>query len=599
MENVAEYADDEGPPRFLQYAADVLLRERLICALDAALPALGESSQLHVLIVDDLTCGALPLWAAVRDGCATVDVVTEDKMQARAVEVVVEAYEQGRINLEELREQSSDVSRGGHVARGGTVASGGGVGCESSALPSAAPLRIRCHCGTVATETSTRASRSKFQPHDTFEPRYDVIVFPAILLNAAGSLEAGPRRDAARRTLVRYGAVARLWLKRGGVCIPHCVAQLGLEPPVAAAVAVRGSAAGGGAPLALSQMRRVRIVESELAESAGVSRALWPFGMSGALAMTLPEASLELTNGAINLNHFHLLAMADAKEPRATDADGDDSPGGGNRDANRDANREANGCEIDATADAHVFEVHEPAVELLSQPPSGLVNTISISLGTLREASMRCCGVSAGGRSAMARATSHGILLQLLSKAKPASQTHFEKPAPKDASLWCSFEALHGEGAVAKASETGRQANANAVGRLYGLKEVTRREAAPAPTPAPTPALALEPEPLQQSGMSTALPTVPDLPWQLPPGSAIPVVMAVPGRIVMAIPGSLDTVVAVTDVATDGNVVTEALSTGTDALSTWGSPPLPKPSPRPKRDAMFGAASAGKRVCNV
>ncbi len=138
----------------------------------------GGAGCRRVLIINDITCGALPLAAASLG--YRVDVVNEDAATAAAGS---RAFDAGAARLH---------------------ASG-----ECGAPP---PDSCSWHVGRVSTEREGRRTRGAFVPDESYAPCYDVICFPSALLDAF-------RGDARRRASA--DAVAAAWLREGGAVLPR------------------------------------------------------------------------------------------------------------------------------------------------------------------------------------------------------------------------------------------------------------------------------------------------------------------------------------------------------------------------------------------
>ena len=70
---------------------------------------------------------------------------------------------------------------------------------------------MHTHAGHVATDPNGRQTRGAFVPNKEFEPCYDAVVFPALLLHKLHG--DSTRVDACRR-------IANAWLKPGGQALP-------------------------------------------------------------------------------------------------------------------------------------------------------------------------------------------------------------------------------------------------------------------------------------------------------------------------------------------------------------------------------------------
>lgn len=228
---ISNVADEPQPQ--VSMAADLELTEAFVRAVDAQAGAIGGGGR--VLIVNDISCGALPMRLA-RAGYA-VDLVNDDEAIDAAARAARAWAEAGRLDLGRVDEVPRRCPQGHECscAVANDLASARGDdtlecnGCECELLPSATRYScVECdydacpQCaaeprgrwagvGRVATERGGRITRGIFVPTPDYSRCYGAVLFPSACLDAL-------RGDETK--LAAANAVARMWLLEEGVRIP-------------------------------------------------------------------------------------------------------------------------------------------------------------------------------------------------------------------------------------------------------------------------------------------------------------------------------------------------------------------------------------------
>ena len=297
----------DSPMPFVTAAADKALADTLVEALGAHFAASPLKSPRkrpnaaaadRILIVDDITCGALPL-AAVKMGL-NVDVVCEDgavseagkeafqagalmrgapKPTAPAEGVGVKGGKGGKrrqaplsplgsganVDSTQARRTSprhSPRSQAGEHADSTANAISSGTSAAATSGGATASPKCEWSTGHVDVEPEvSRKTRSVFSP--AHGPKcYSAIVFPAAMLHKMRS----SHDEHAERALERAAKIAELWLKPKGVCLPalnkietpetehtfveHSLYTASVPDPVLASAGVYGALFALGVPCA-------------------------------------------------------------------------------------------------------------------------------------------------------------------------------------------------------------------------------------------------------------------------------------------------------------------------------------------------------------